>query len=177
MFLNEEGKKKDLFPVVSSLGDFEGLRIDDFYLLFEGEKIVAAAALWKQFEYRQYVVKRYAGIMKCAHILNPLLHRLGYIRLPKENAAMEFPMLSFFLSKEERMDYYQAFLSYMHKEIAKDYGMYVIGLPKQHALANVYRKKPNIHFDTELYGIHFGKTCNQRLQVFETKIRPECGLL
>ena len=40
-FLNEEGKKKDLFPVVKSLDDFYNLHIEDFYILEDGQEMKA----------------------------------------------------------------------------------------------------------------------------------------
>lgn len=39
-FLNTQGKKKDLFPVMESLDEFYNLSCEHFYLLLDGESIV-----------------------------------------------------------------------------------------------------------------------------------------
>ena len=116
-FLNAEGKKKDMFPVVKSFDEFYNLRAEDFYLLLDGESIVATAALWNQTEYKQYVVKRYRKIMKLARIFNPLLSAFRYINLPKENEPLDFPMLAFFLCKNDNTDNYLIFLNDIKRKI------------------------------------------------------------
>ena len=58
-FLNEEGKQKELFPVIRSLNQFTDLSITDFYILYKGNEIMAVGALWNQTSYRQYIVKEY----------------------------------------------------------------------------------------------------------------------
>ena len=44
-FLNREGVKKDFFPVIESLSQFTDLNPTDFYMLKDGEEIVAAVTL------------------------------------------------------------------------------------------------------------------------------------
>lgn len=174
-FYRREGSKKDLFPVIRSLDAFFGLKIEDFYLLESGEEIVAAAALWNQTAYKQYVVKKYRGIMKWARMLNPILSLLGYMKLPKENQSLDFPMLSFFLSSDDNEEYYKAFFNHINREIGKKYDVYVIGVPKNYFAAGLFRRLPNIHFDTKLYTVRFftGKS----KEIDETRLYPECGLL
>ncbi len=176
-FLNTEGKKKDMFPVVKTLDEFYNLRVQDFYLLLDGESIVATAALWNQTEYKQYVVKRYGRLMKLAHVFNPLLSAFRYIRLPQENEPLDFPMLAFFLCKNDNVDNYRIFLSEIKREISKDYGMFVIGLPDSHFAKPIMDKLPSISFKTEIYEIKFPwseqkyKIPNPKRSFFE------CGLL
>lgn len=174
-FYEQEGRKKDLFPVITSTEQFYGLATEDFYLLEKDGKIVAAAALWNQTVYKQYVVKKYSGIMKFARLLNPILSMLGYIKLPKENQGMDFPMLSFFLSSDDNKTYYKAFLEYIQREIAKKYDMYVIGIPKNHFAAELFGKMRSIHFDTKLYSVRFLQKVVKEID--KERLYPECGLL
>ena len=176
-FLNTEGKKKDLFPVVKSLDDYCNLHISDFYLLLDGESIVASAALWNQTEYKQYVVKRYGGLMKLARAFNPVLSALRYIRLPKENEPLDFPMLAFFLCKNDDADVCRIFLNEIKQEISKSYGMFVIGLPDSHFARPIMDKLPGISFKTELYEITFPWSGKEGKSIVPENINPECGLL
>ncbi len=176
-FLNAEGKKKDMFPVIKSFDEFHNLGVEDFYLLLDGESIVATAALWNQTEYKQYVVKRYGRIIKLARIFNPFLSAFRYIKLPKENEPLDFPMLAFFLCKNDNADNYLIFLNEIKREISKKYGMFVFGLSDGHYARPFADKLPSISFETKLYEIKFPwseqtyKTPNPEKSFFE------CGLL
>lgn len=176
-FLNTQGRKKDLFPVMDSLEDYHNLACHDFYLLTDDRGIVAAGAVWNQVAYKQYIVKKYRGPMKLARMANPLLSMLGYIRLPKENEPLEFAMLSFFVSKDDDETYYRIFLSQIKKELAKSYGMFVMGLPKAHFATPMISKLPHIGFETQLYEITFPWSSQSYSTVDPEKIFPECGLL
>ena len=176
-FLNTEGKKKDLFPVIRSLDGFDNLHIGDFYLLLEGERIAATAALWNQTAYKQYVVKKYRGLMKLARAANPILSALRYIRLPKENEPLEFPMLSFLISRNDSEEYYRILLYEIRKEIAKSYGMFVIGLPKNHFAAPLLDRLPSISFETKLYEIKLPWSKASPKTPDPKNLYPECGLL
>ncbi len=176
-FLNNEGKKKNLFPVIRSFEQFHNLKYDDFYLLKKGDEILAAAALWNQVEYKQYIVKKYRGLMKFARFANPILSALGYIKLPKENEFLEFPMLSFFISKNDNRDYYKIFLSEIRRKINKNYGAFVIGLPKNHFAAEILDGIKSINFETKLYEIKFPPLDERHLPINSQNIYPECGLL
>ena len=176
-FLNAEGKKKDMFPVVKSFDAFYNLRAEDFYLLLDGENIIATTALWNQTEYKQYVVKRYGKIMKLARVFNPLLSAFRYIKLPKENAPLNFPMLAFFLCKNDNTDNYLIFLDEIKREVSKKYGMFVFGLPDGH-LARPYADKfPSISFETKLYEITFPWSEQTYKTPDPKKLFFECGLL
>ena len=176
-FLNTEGKKKDMFPVVKSLDDFYNLHISDFYLLLDGENIIATAALWKQTEYKQYIVKRYGGAMKLARVFNPILSALRYIKLPQENEPLDFPMLAFFLCKDDNADNYLIFLNEIKQEISKSYGMFVIGLPDSHYARPIIDKLPSVNFKTEIYEIKFPWSEQKYKAPDPQGVYLECGLL
>ena len=166
-----------MFPVVKSLDDFYNLHISDFYLLLDGEDIIAIAALWNQTEYKQYIVKRYGGAMKLARVFNPILSALRYIKLPKENEPLDFPMLAFFLCKDDNADNYRIFLNEIKREIAKSYGMFVIGVPDSHFARPMMDKLPSISFKTEIYEIKFPWSEQKYKTPDPQNIFLECGLL
>ncbi len=176
-FLNTEGKRKDMFPVVQSLDDFCNLHISDFYLLLDGENIIATAALWKQTEYKQYIVKRYGRLMKLARVFNPVLAALRYIKLPKENEPLDFPMLAFFLCKNDNVENYRIFLNEIKREISRNYGMFVIGLPDSHFAKPIMDKLPSVNFKTEIYEIKFPWSDQTYKTPGSRNVFFECGLL
>lgn len=176
-FLHREGRKKDLFPVIPSLDRFHGLTVKDFYLLLDGNRIIAAAALWNRTSCKQYVVKQYRGLLKLARWANPLLCALRYIRLPKENIPLDFPMLSFALAEQDRTDTYGILMNELRKEVARSYGIYVIGLPVAHPAARIFDRVPSIRFDTKLYEIRLPWGKGDGAAVDPRRLHPECGLL
>ena len=176
-FLNAEGKKKDLFPVIKTLDEFYNLSIEDFYLLLDGEHVVASAALWDQTDYKQYVVKKYRGVMRLARMANPILSALRYIQLPKENQPLAFPMLSFLISRNDNPEYYRIMLAEIKKVIAGSYDMFVIGLPREHFAAPMLDKLPSISFETKLYAIRFPWSEQAYKLPDPQKSFLECGLL
>lgn len=176
-FLNREGKKRDLFPVIRTLEQFYNLRYSDFYILLDGEEIIAAAALWNQTEYKQYVVKKYRRFMKMVPFFNPLLKALGYISLPKEDKPLNFPMLSFFVCKNDDVENYKIFLNEIRAIIARTYKMYVIGVPKNHYAISALDRLPSIHFTTKLYEIRFPWSEQEYKMLDVAKVYLECGLL
>ncbi len=176
-FLNSEGRKKDLFPLIRNLEQFTDLRLEDFFILEGGDGILAAGALWDQSGYRQYIVKKYNGIMRFARLLNPLLGLLGYIRLPRENENISFPMLSFFLSRDDNEEYCKAFLNNIAAEIKKNYGMFVVGAAESYFAGKIYKKLKSIHFDTEIYSVNFIKDGGKTQELRADRLWLECGLL
>ena len=163
--------------MISSLSQFHGLTYGDFYLLCDGKNILSSAALWKQTEYKQYVVKKYRGVMKFAHALNPILSALGYIKLPHEDKPLEFPMLSFFVSKNDSEEYYRIMLSEIKAEIEKRGEIFVIGLPSEHFASRIFDKLKSINFKTRLYEITFPWADKIYRTPDAKKLYPECGLL
>lgn len=154
-YLNFEGSKKDLFPVFKSIDQFYNLHIEDFYMLLDGDEILSCAALWDLNEYKQYIVRRYNKLVKIARIANPLVSALGFVKLPKENIPLDFPTLSFFVTKNEDKDNYFIMLNEIRKEAKKRYGMYVFDIPENHFAKPVLDKLPKICFGTTMYSLQF----------------------
>ncbi len=176
-FLNQEGRRKEFFPVFRSISQFAQLDISDFYILRDEHGIAAVGALWNQSAYKQYIVKRYKGFMKCARIFNPLLKMLGYIQLPKENEVLNFPMLSFFISRGDNENHSKAFLNNIAGVIRKNYGMVVIGASECSHMNSVLQKLKSVSFDSRIYTIDFILGSAKSLTVDKDKIWLECGLL
>lgn len=176
-FLNREGRKKDLFPVIPSLDSFHNLHVEDFYMLLDKDEILSCAALWDSTDYKQYLVKKYSPSMKLARLANPLISALGYVKLPRENVPLSFPMLSFWATKDETEAHFWIFLNEVRKAIAKRYGMYVFDLPDGHFARAILDKVPNVSFQTMMYQLQFPWSDQRYKTVDPQKLATESGLL
>ena len=176
-FFHDEGSRHDLFPALPSPDAPDGLSLAEWFLLFDKDRIAACCALWNQTGYRQYVVSRYRGIMKEARVLNTLLPLFGYIRLPRENVPLDFPMLSFLLARDDDCTLYRALLHEIVPIIRKQYGMYVIGLPDSHPASPMIKKLPAVRFGTVLYAVRFPWSNQEYRTPDAGRLHPECGML
>ena len=115
--------------------------------------------------------------MRIARCLNPILRMLGYIQLPKENENISFPMLSFFISRNDDEEYYKVFLNNI-TQVMKKGGMFVIGISgANRGVRNIYNQLRNIHFDTRIYSIDFVAGKGKKTCINGDNIWLECGLL
>ena len=176
-FLNREGRKKDLFPYVRSLDDYYGLRVEDFYLLEDAQGIKACAAIWNVSPYKQFTVKKYSWFIKPARALNPLISLLGFVKLPRENEMLDFPMLAFFLSRGDSDDGYRILFHRIKNEIGKRFPMFLVGLPSQHVIASVLKGLPKVTFGSVIYELRFSGQKGGSPVIDPERIYTESALL
>jgi len=154
-FLNTEGRKKDLFPVIRSLDGFYNLHIEVFYILEDDHEIKACGALWNTTSYKQLTITKLKGIMKLSRLFNPVLSLLSFPTLKKENEPYDYPILSFYLSRDENKDYYEIFFHRIKEEVKKNYHVFAVGLTGNHPIASVVKKLPKISGESTIYEIGF----------------------
>ena len=176
-FLNEEGKKKDFFPVIKKISQFTDLNVSDFYLLLKDDEIVSAGALWNQTAYRQYMVKNYKGVLKVGRVFNPLLKKIGYMQFPPQNKEIDYVMLSFLLSKDDNKEYLKGLLKNILKVAKNKHELIVIGTVEQSPLNEVMKEIRNVHFDSQIYGVEFMFENHKNTSINQENLYLECGLL
>lgn len=176
-FLNTEGRKKDLFPVIQSLDDFYNLHIEDFYILEDDHEIIACAALWNTTSYKQLTITKFKGIMKLSRLLNPVLSLLAFPTLKKENEPYDYPILSFFLSKDDNKDYAEIFFHRIKEEVKKKYQLFAVGITKNHPIASVVRKLPKIGGESTIYEVVFSSRKKEPISFDTEHIATEFALL
>lgn len=176
-FLNTEGRKKDLFPVIKSLDDFYNLHIEDFYILEDDHELKACAALWNTTSYKQLTITKYKGIMKLVRLFNPLLSLLAFPTLNKENEPYDYPILSFFLSKDDNKDYYDILFHRIKKEIKKNYRLFAVGLTRNHPVASILKNLPKITGESTIYEVKFSDQKGEDISFDTEHIATEFALL
>lgn len=175
-YLNDEGSKKDLFPVIKTIDQFYNLKIDDFYLLLDNDNIICVGSLWDVTPYKQYTIKKYSKFLKFIRIFNPILSALKYISLPKENEPIPFPFISFLLSKDDIKENYIIFLSQIIKVAAEKYNVVGIALPKNHGLNETMKKIKNVSFGSLILSVSFSWD-KEKLAINPNNIFTENALL
>lgn len=177
-FLKTCGSPKNFFPVIGMLDGEIFPAVTDFYLLLDRDEIVALGALWDRSKTKQYLIQKYSGRIALLRLFNPLISRMGYIRIPKAGNAADFVFLSFFLAKDDRAEYYQSFLSRIRKEAAKRYDMFVLGTSGHNPKRKVLDPIRAITFDTRLCEVKMGQFQNVQEVTFDYEIlEVECALL
>lgn len=176
-FLDTEGRKRDLFPVIRSFEDFYNLHIEDFYILEDDQEMKACAAIWNVSSYKQLTIIEYRGIMKLARLFNPVLPLLGFPKLNKENEPYDCPVLSFFLSKDEDEDCYKVLFHRMKNEIKKKYQVFSIGLTDNHVLTPMVRRLSRISGESTIYEVKFSGQKEEEISFDTEHISTEFALL
>lgn len=176
-FLNKEGKNKTMFPVIESIDQFYNLHYDDFYMLMNNDEILAVGALWNTTSYKQYTVIKYHGIAKLLRLFNPLLSLLGYVKLTKENEPLNFPMLSFFISKNNIDEYLKILFIYIKNEANKNYNIMSYTVPKNNNISKLLDKLPKISLDSIIYEIKFPWKNIKYKSISDGEFYVESGLI
>jgi hypothetical protein len=173
-FLKKEMMKYNFSPVVNNITDFSGLNLDDCYILERKGEILVFGALWNQKGFKQYIVEGYSKTLKMIQKFSFISGILGYIEMPEEGKEFDFPILSFFYSKDGNMEIYNLFLNQIAQAVRKKYKMFVIGICDDDPADSLYKKIRTINFKSKIYYTDFSKKFN-----FD-KTRPkriECGML
>ena len=173
-FYNEAGSKYSYFPVFSSMDDFPGLTVPDFFILENGDNIVAAGALWDQKTYKQYIALGYEGIYRFATVGNPLLRALRYPTLPKINEAAHFAYISFLLCRDNDSILERALLGEI-SAAAHSYDFVTVGAAKGSAMGQYLDSVKSIKIGSRLCNIDYNRS--GAAAITETPLRFECALL
>jgi hypothetical protein len=99
-FLNEEGRKKQFYPVLETRDFFDGalssLDGSAWYFWAPGGKIRAAAAVWDQTPCRQVLVEKYPRSLRLTlPLANGCLRLAGRRNLPNEGDQLQLRYLAF----------------------------------------------------------------------------------
>lgn len=173
-FLKREMMKYNFSPVIENITDFYGLNMEDCYILETRGEILAFGALWNQKGFKQYIVEGYSKTLKMIRKFSFISGILGYIEIPEEGKELDFPILSFFYSKDGDMEYYNCFLNQIAQAMRKKYKMFVIGVCDDEPSERLYKEIRSINFKSKIYCADFSREFN-----FDRN-RPkriECGML
>ncbi|MDR1564886.1 MAG: hypothetical protein LBS74_08020 [Oscillospiraceae bacterium] len=149
-FFNAYGRGHSFFPKISSLEGFCGLKTEDYYLMLEKGKIIAAAAVWNQQAYKQYIALDYSGLYSVLQKLGLVLSALGYPKIPTKGSAVNFAYISFFAVNGDDEAVSAAFLAELMAASAVRWDTLCIGAALGSVIEGILSKKRSISFGSRL---------------------------
>ena len=161
-FLNEEGKKKQFFPVYTKeyFLNLPNFRCEDFYVALSDKKIIGVMAKWEQTPFKQVVIKRYNGKWKYIKCLTGKL-------LPKESEPIKQFYLSFIAVKNHHSDIFEALFNTIYND-NRDYKYFSVILHEKDNLNLSMKKYLSIKYDSRLYIVGGGySTLNDEIPYLE----------
>jgi len=145
-FLYGQRKGYDFFPAFD-FKQFADMNIRDFYILEQNDEILCVCALWRQEGFKQYIVRRYNGILKILSVL-PIF--------PKAGEIQKNPVLTYFVAKDDRQEHYREMLKQINAVMLNKFAFYTIGAAHSSELYKVLSKKTNAaRFDSTVYTVDF----------------------
>ena len=156
------------------MDDFAGLTISEFFILEDGENIIATGALWNQRNYKQYIAIGYKTVYKFVTHCSPLFQLFHYPPLPKMNTIANFAYISFFLCRKNYLNTMRVFLGEL-AVTAHDYDFLTVGAVNGDDLGEILASMKSIKVSSKLCIVDFEK--NGIVPIHKTPFRFECALL
>jgi len=149
----------------------------DFFIALKGNQVVGCLALWDQNDFKQTIVRGYAGgIGRWRWLLNPLVKLLGYPTLPDVNEKIKYAYASHLVIDEDNPEIYQVLLRALHHRAVRDgYSYFMLGLNEDHPLRKLTQSRyRHIDYTSILYWV----TWDDDLPVIEKRVAaPEIAIL
>jgi hypothetical protein len=152
-FLNTEGKKRDLFPVIKDLdSNLIGATVQNTFVLKSHGEIVGCAAVIDPRDRKQFVVKRYSWLLKIIrNPYNAIFPKLGYISFPELDQPVNCRVVGLYLVKDDDAQLADALLAKVSLEVAKTAEIFTIALPASHPGNGLLGNRFNFRFSSILY--------------------------
>ena len=145
-FFNEEAPKKQFYPhyeftdVLAGDSYYKDISLEDYFLAFDGDELVGISGVWNQKSFKQTRFVQYRGKMRwLRHLYNSYSHMAGGVVLPKEGSALNFVYLHSTLTKDNRMDVFEALFARIY-QYCNQHGVFAIvgGFSTDDTLAGVF---------------------------------------
>lgn len=159
LFLDKEGRKNDLFPKVTNLQkNFLNVTKDNSYILKRDNKIVGFAAVLDQTQKKQNFIKKYATWVRIfKKPFNVLAEPMKLIALPEEDVAINCPVVSLCLVKDNDFELYDYFVQSLSKEIRARSNIFTISMAATNPCVKVLDSRWNLSVEYNLYAFSFSK--------------------
>ncbi len=137
LFFNQHAAQKQFYPhyEFAELGKnnqyYRGLKISDYFLLFNEGQLVAMAGIWDQSDFKQTRFLAYEPWMKVLRVLNNLYSQLfGGLKLPPAGGKLSYVSLHSLIVKNDDPMYFSELLKFIYNYcLEQGYQALVCGLP------------------------------------------------
>ena len=153
MFLNKEGQKKNLFPVVTKeLLDRLGITKNNSYLLIKDDKIVGFAGLVDQSDWKQFIVVKYSWLLSSVRKpFNTFAKRFRYITIPEINQPIKSPLVTMCVVKNDNLKLFKEMFYYLSSQASKTSDIFVYSQLSNTKETKMLDTKYNFSFEYEMY--------------------------
>jgi hypothetical protein len=156
-FLNEEGRRKQFFPVYK-VDDFpsdytRGFDPGDFLVALKGGEISGIIGKWDQGAFKQNIVTGYHGLIKrLKPALNMTLRISGYEPLPAAGEKIRMFYASFTCIKDNDPAILEALVGRLYEDNKScGYHYFLIGLHETDNLRKAFAKYFSIRYSSRIY--------------------------
>ncbi len=152
-FINREGSKNNLFPVVTEhLLKKIGVTESNSYVLLRDSKIVGFAGLVDQRKWKQFIVVHYASVLRYARIpFNLFARRFKYIPIPKQSTTINCPTVTLAITKGNNRDLYAELLYGIANESSKKTDIFSMAASTNCPFYDLLQTRYNLSIENRLY--------------------------
>ena len=160
-FVNREFRKKQFAPAygIDDLrgARLSGLRIEDIYVAFDGERIVGCIACWDQSHVRQVYVERYSRALKLARPFYNLFAGVSSRKaLPDPGNRIPFFYLAWIAVENDDRAVFRELLEHIYAERRQGpWHFFIAGLHEDHPLAGELDRFRGILSSGHLFAVHW----------------------
>ena len=185
VFLNTEGKGKQLFPVYKrehfenpGNGLLKGIETEKVYIAMKNDKITGTLAVWDQTAFRQWVIsgKRSFGVLK--PLLNLVLKIRGIPLLPARNKGFGSKYISLVCIRNNEPEVFEKLLNHaMNKELESDSkSVLVMGFPENDPMFSKLKIRAII-LKSDIYAFAWGEHLDDLNTINFNNLYIETGAL
>jgi len=160
-FVNRQYRKKQFAPAYQmedlSGARLSGLRLDDIYVAYDGDRIAGCVACWDQSHIRQIFVERYDRALQLARPLYNLAANVWSRKsLPNPGEKIPFFYLAWIAVENDDKQVFRELLEHVYE--ARRHGpwhFFIAGLHENHPLAGELRNFRSIPSSGHLFAVHW----------------------
>ena len=178
-FIEAYGSRYNFFPAIKADDLNNNPLFRDYYILVDNtaNTILAAGLCWDQQAYKQIKIVSYHGFYRFLYPFSNLLSMIGYPRLPKAGAILNYFTLSFWLVRDNNPEYYKWFISAISEKTLM-YDFYCIGVAERHPLRNTIRKARHWLYKSKIYAVSWSSKIPTKVKLDANRsLYLECGKL
>lgn len=175
-FINENGKKKNLFPVFTEelieKGSLNNFRVEDLYIAHKKDKILGVLGCWDQSNFKKTIVRGLSKKYKLIRFINNyfLTHIIDTPTISNINQEINAFYLNFIVIKENNNDVFSCLIDTISKDYAKkNYNYFLIGLDEKDPLCKSLKKFRSFTYDAIVYLVDYQSksTLDNRIKYLE----------
>ncbi|MDQ3005646.1 MAG: hypothetical protein M3R47_09730 [Chloroflexota bacterium] len=152
--LNRNGSRKQLAPYWTCESLFtSNLSPSDFFVVLEGDRVVACLACWNQNAFKQTVVRGYSGsLARWRKLLNMFSSLGAWPYLPEPNTPLRYSYASHLAIDNDDPHIFAALLRAVYNHnLERGYSYFVIGQAETNPLRTVVKPYRPLTYVSQLY--------------------------